>query len=255
MYMSLCQNNHMNYNTFVKSMHNIYQLMNLSDIETLGCDVLIPLCDVLGKEKANANVRSMKIRSKIRSSNDLKNELLANERMIYSLFTNYTKISLKDVAHGQAQNRNGSGPRSKPKAIVGSTTKSTLSFVQLLLMFEDFCLIPNEYDEIQLSNTYRQSLIDCQKGNVSTIDGEEDTIDEESFHYILLSLGSDSTFGIQNNYESTKHINNDNLMRGLQFIVNEFNDCKQGREVFAQRFKITLPVTKKKKKKKKKKHR
>ena len=93
MYMSLCQNNHMNYNTFVKSMHNIYQLMNLSDIETLGCDVLIPLCDVLGKEKANANVRSMKIRSKIRSSNDLKNELLANERMIYSLFTNYTKIT------------------------------------------------------------------------------------------------------------------------------------------------------------------
>lgn len=221
MYGQLCQQKGcMDYVTFKQSLKQIYSQMKVQDSETFLSLYLLPLCDSLGKDKAASNVRSMKIRSMLgpyTRSNDIKNELLACEKFIYCLFTSYTRISMK------------SGSVTKK---VSNTTKSALKFAQVLLMFQDFGLTPHEFSVTTLERNYRASLIDSKIK----------MMDESSFHYVLLSLGSESIVSTKNNNQK---LDSGIMMRGLKYILREFDTCKPGREVFSQRFKTVLPKMKK----------
>ena len=110
-------------------------------------------------------------------------------------------------------------------------------FFHVLLRATDFSLIPHEYDITTVERTYRASLIDCtlQQG---------EGIDEGSFHYILLALGSISILETKN---KNKKLDSGIMLKGLKYVMRLFDRNQQGREVFFRRFKITLPKIKKKK--------
>ena len=115
---------------------------------------------------------------------------------------------------------------------VSNTTKSALKFAQVLLMFQDFGLTPHEFSVTTLERNYRASLIDSKIK----------MMDESSFHYVLLSLGSESIVSTKNNNQK---LDSGIMMRGLKYILREFDTCKPGREVFSQRFQTVLPKMKK----------
>jgi hypothetical protein len=216
----------MNYQMFKRSLSTIREEMNVPDESKFVTDCILPLCDILGKDQAEANVRSMKIRSMLGQytrSNDVKNEIISNEKFIFSLFTSYTRLIIDNVKNSKISN----------------APKSYLSLDQLIIMFDDFLLLNNEFDTTMLGDIYRESLLDSK---VKT------GIDEESFHYVLLSLGSEIMLKGKN--RKNRKLDSSTMLKGIKCIIELINDSQQGRAIFFRRFKIVLPKTKKKKKKK-----
>lgn len=213
----------MDYKSFKSSLTILRREMNVPNVDIFLKLYLLPLCDVLGKDKADSNVRSMKIRSVLgpyTRSNDVKNALVSNEKFLYTLFSSYTRLSFAKK-----------GTTTK----VDSRTKASLIFRQLRIMFQDFELTPHEYSVATLEREFRASLIDSKSDHM---------IDESSFQYILLSLGSESILDTK----VRKKIDSGTMIKGLKSILRAFDTCSQGREVFAQRFKLPLPPIREKKK-------
>ena len=227
----------MTYPSFKRALIDIRQEMNVADEATFVTACLLPLCEVLGKEQAASNVRSMKIRAMLGQytrSNDVKNEIVFNEKCIFSLFSSYTRIV--------------DGPGEKGGRRTSTTTKSYLSLAQLVVMFEDFSLLPHEFNLVTLERIYRDSLLDSKLVTSNDASSIGDCIDEASFHYILLSLGSEIV--LNSKPKNNRKLDSNVMYKGIKYIIKCIQDDQRGKEIFFRRFKVVLPMPKSKKKKK-----
>ena len=230
----------MNYLSFKRALTNIRQEMNVADEALFVTAYLLPLCDVLGKEQAASNVRSMKIRAVLGQytrSNDVRNEIVDNEKFLFALFSSYTRI-----VEGSPGEKGG-------RRTTSTATKSYLSLAQLVVLFEDFSLLPHEFDLVTLERIYRDSLLDSKLVTSDDASSIGECIDEASFHYILLSLGS--AIVLNSKSKNNRKLGTGVMYKGIKYIIKCIQDDTRGKEIFFRRFKLVLPMPKTKKKKKK----
>ena len=115
-------------------------------------------------------------------------------------------------------------------------------------MFEDFSLLPHEFDLVTLERIYRDSLLDSKLVTSDDASSIGDCIDEASFHYILLSLGS--AIVLNSKSKNNRKLGTGVMYKGIKYIIKCIQDDTRGKEIFFRRFKLVLPMPKTRKKKK-----